>query len=163
MALWIFSCFFSSAAHQALKAGDAFYIFDHFDVFFSVIENVSQLQISHSLRALDILYQTSENMGHLLTAYLNRDTLDRQNDFLNLIKMTMYLHVSSVRAIDSFFKKTGQESPAGRKNKKNTSETAYLTSYETKRYNALIQVCNVMQLPIEKLWNVSTIDEDFVK
>lgn len=158
-----FFCFFSLAAHQALKSGDAFYIFDHFDVFFSIIENVSQLQINHSLRAIDILYQTAESMGHLLTAYLNQDTLDRQNDFLNLTKMVMYLLVSSVRAIDSFIKRTSQESLSGRKNKKNNEQSAYLTSYETKRYNVLIQVCNIMQLPIEKLWNRSTIDEDFVK
>lgn len=162
-AFWVFFCFSSLAAHQALKSGDAFYIFDHFDVFFSIIENVPQLQINHSLRAIDILYQTAESMGHLLTAYLNQDTLDRQNDFLNLTKMVMYLLVSSVRAIDSFIKRTSQESPGGRKNKKNTEQSAYLTSYETKRYNMLIQVCNIMQLPIEKLWNRSTIDEDFVK
>lgn len=162
--LFVFFFFFSAAAHQALKAGDAFYIFDHFDVFFSIIENVAQLQISHSLRAIDILYQTAESMGHLLSAYLGQDTFDRQNDFLNLIKMVMYLMVSSVRAIDSFIKKNSQESPASRKNKRTTGEqSAHLMSYGTKRFNMLIQVCNIMQLPIEKLWNMSTIDEDFIK
>lgn len=147
-----------------MKTNDAFYIFDHFDVFFSVIENVSQLQINHSVRAIDILYRTAENLGQLLDAYLTQNTFDRQNDFLNLIKMVMYLLVSSVRAVDTFMKKIIQESSGGRKNKKNTNEQAsYCASYEEKRYDVLIQVCNIMQLPIEKLWNMSTIDEDFVK
>lgn len=125
---------------------------------------MSQLQINHSVRAIDILYRTAENLGQLLDAYLMQNTFDRQNDFLNLIKMVMYLLVSSVRAVDTFMKKIIQESNGGRKNKKNTSEQAsYCASYEEKRYDVLIQVCNIMQLPIEKLWNMSTIDEDFVK
>lgn len=153
-----------AAASQALKANDAFYIFDHFDVFFSVIENVSQLQSNHSVRAIEILYRTAENLGHLLDKYLKQDTLDRQNDFLNLIKMVMYLLVSSVRAIDTFIKKNLHESAGGRKNKRNSNEQAsYCAGYDEKRYDVLIQVYNIMQLPIEKLWNMSTIDEDFVK
>lgn len=164
MIYFFVSCFFP-AASQALKASDAFYIFDHFDVFFSVIENVSQLQITHSMRAIDILYRTVDNLGQLLEEYLKQESLDRQNDFLNLIKMVMYLLVSSVRAVDSFIKKNVQESSTGgRKGKKKADEqVSHLESYETKRYNVLLQVYNIMQLPIEKLWTMSTIDEDFVK
>lgn len=153
-------------AHQALQTSDAFYIFDHFDTFFSVIENVSHLQISNLVRAIDILYRTTENLGQMLDAYLKQETLDRQNDFLNLTKMVMYLLVSTVKAIDIFVKNnfTQANVASGRKNKKsNDDQLPHYASYENKRHEVLVQVCNIMSIPIEKLWNMSMIDEDFVK
>lgn len=131
-----------------------------------MIENVSQLQISNLVRAVDLLYRTTENLGQMLDAYLKQETLDRQNDFLNLIKMVMYLLVSTVKVVDVFVKNnlTQPNQAGGRKNKKNTDESLpHFISYEAKRYDVLIQVCNIMQLPIEKLWNMSIVDEDFVK
>lgn len=154
------------AAHQALQTGDAFYIFDHFDTFFSVIAETSQLQINHLVRAIEILYRTTENLGQMLDAYLKQDTLDRQNDFLNLTKMVMYLMVSTVKEIDTVVKNYMAQSnaSAGRKNKKNTDDQLpQYANYEAKRLEVLIQVCNIMQLPIEKLWNMSIVEEDFVK
>lgn len=157
--------FSSSVAHQALQGGDAFYVFDHFDTFFSVIENADKLQISNLVRAVDILYRTTEHLGQMLDAYLKQDSLDRQTDFMNLTKMVIYLLVSTVRAVDVFVKNNlNQPNAAGRKNKKNTDDSLpHFISYEAKRYDVLVQVCNFMQLPIEKLWNMSIVDEDFVK
>lgn len=154
------------AAHQALQQSDAFYIFDHFDTLFSVIENVSQLQIDKLYRAVDLMYRTTENLGQMLDAYLKQETLDRQHEFLNLIKMVMYLLVSTVKAVDVFVKNNLPQSnlAGGRKKGKNTDDSLpHFINYEAKRYEVLIQVCNIMQLPIEKLWNNSIVDEDFVK
>lgn len=163
--IFFYLCMFYIAAHQALQSSDAFFIFDHFDTFFSIIENVSQLQISNLLRAVEILYRTTENLGQMLDSYLKQENLDRQSDFLNLIKMVMYLEVSTVRAVDVFVKNNlEQTNNTGRKNKKNTDEhLPHYISYEAKRYEVLVQVINIMQLPIEKLWNMSIVDEDFVK
>lgn len=155
--------FNSSAAHQAFKTNGAFYLFDHFDTFFSVIENVSQLQTANLVRAIDILYRTAENLGQMLDAYLKQDILDRQNDYLNLTKMVMFLLVSTVRAADELIKKNFNEPPGRKNKKKNNDQTSFLASYEAKRYDVLVEICNIMQLPIEKLWNMSIIDEDFVK
>lgn len=101
----------------------------------------------------------------MLDAYLKQETLDRQNDFLNLTKMVMYLLVSTVRAVDVFVKNhQAQASTAAGRKKKNTDDSLpHFISYDTKRYEVIIQCCNIMQLPIEKLWNMSIIDEDFVK
>lgn len=156
----------SIAANQALQNGDAFYIFDDFDTFFSIIAEASQLQIKDLVRAIDILYRTTENLGQMLDAYLKQETLDRQNDFLNLTKMVMYLMVSTVKEIDTVVKNYMAQSnaTAGRKNKKNTDDQLpHYASYDNKRHEVLIQVCNIMQLPIEKLWNMSIVEEDFVK
>lgn len=118
------------------------------------------------MRAIDILYRTTENLGQMLDAYLKQETLDRQNDFLNLTKMVMYLMVSTVKEIDTVVKNYMAQSnaTAGRKNKKNTDDQLpHYASYDNKRHEVLIQVCNIMQLPIEKLWNMSIVEEDFVK
>lgn len=127
---------------------------------------MTQLQIQSLVRAVDLLYRTTENLGQMLDAYLKQEPLNRQNDFLNLIKMTMYLLVSTIKAVDVFVKNNqAQSQPAtGRKNKKNTDDSLpHFINYEKQRYEVLIQVCNIMQLPIEKLWNMSIVDEDFVK
>lgn len=155
-----------TVANQALQNDDAFYIFDHFDTFFSVIAEASHVQIRDLVRAIDILYRTTEKLGQMLDAYLKQETLDRQNDFLNLTKMVMYLMVSTVKEIDTVVKNYMAQSSAaaGRKNKKNTDDQLpYYASYDTKRHEVLVQVCNIMQLPIEKLWNMSIVEEDFVK
>lgn len=124
------------------------------------------MQIRDLVRAIDILYRTTEKLGQMLDAYLKQETLDRQNDFLNLTKMVMYLMVSTVKEIDTVVKNYMAQSSAaaGRKNKKNTDDQLpYYASYDTKRHEVLVQVCNIMQLPIEKLWNMSIVEEDFVK
>lgn len=152
-------------AHQAFVNSDAFFIFDHFDAFFSVIENATQLQIAHLVRSVDTLYRTTDNLGQMLDGYLKQETLDRQNDFLNLTKMVIYLLMSNVRAIDVVVKNhmEKQNAAPGRKNKNKNTDDPHIAQYEQKRYDVLLQMCNFMQLPIEKLWNMSIIDEDFIK
>lgn len=150
---------------MALKASDAFYIFDHFDVFFSAIENSKDLHIRHLQLAAHILYRTTERLGRMLDAYLKQEILDRQHDYLNLIKMVMYLLVGTVRTVDAIVKSHLVEyNTAGRKNKKPTDDRfKHYTDYENTRFEVLTQVCNIMQLPINNLWNMSIVDEDFVK
>lgn len=165
---WIHFCVSLTEAYQALQSKDAFYIFDHFDTFFSVIENAQQLQIQNLVRSIEILYKTTENLGQMLDNYLKQENLDRQHDFLNLLKMVIYLLVSNVRAADVFVKNNEAQAVsagAGRKKSKqsNNDQFPLFANYETKRFDVLIQLYNVMQLPIEKLFNLNIVEEDFVK
>lgn len=155
----------SPEARKAFKVTDAFYIFDHFDTFFSVIENAPQLPIDTLIRAVDLLYRTTENLGTMLDTYLMKNKLDRQMDYLNLIKMLMYLLVSTIRAVDLFVKKNAMPAKSGRKNKKNSDDHSLseFDRYEAKRFDVLIQICNIMQMPIDKLWQISIAEENFVK
>lgn len=154
-------------AQSAFQSKDAFYIFDHFDTFFSVIENAQQLQMQHFLRSVEILYKTTDNLGQMLDQYLKQENLDRQHDFLNLLKMVIYLLVSNVKAADNFVKNANAQTtaPARKKQSKNSVDDQFpqFAAYETKRYEVLIQLCNIMQLRLEKLFNMSIIEEDFVK
>lgn len=154
-----------SGAYQAQKTADAFYVFDQFDTFFSVIENAAQLQIQILIRAVDILYRTTETLGQMLNVYFKQETLDRQNNFLNLTKMVIYLLVSTIKVVDIFVQNnTPQSKTAGRKIKKTADDSLpHFASYAVKRYDVLTQVCNIMQMPIEKLWDRSIVADDFIK
>lgn len=156
---------FFAEARNALNSNEPFIIFEHFDTFFSVIKNAQQLQMSILSRSVHTLFRASEKMVQNLDAYFKQETMDRQKEFLNLIKMVMYLLVNAVRAVDGFVKQhSPQPIATGRKNKKNVDEQySHFTSYENLRYLVLVQVHNVMQLPIETLWNMSIVDEDFIK
>lgn len=150
------------AANQALQSDDAFYLFDHFDTYFSVIENASQMQMPQLLRAIDLLYRTTEKLGKMLDSYLNQQSLDRQSEYLNLTKMVMYLLVSTARAIDNSVKDASKSmANMARKNNKRNDDQAPNANWEPKRYDVLIQVYNFMQLPLEKLFPNAIIEEDF--
>lgn len=159
--------FFFLAAQTSLQNADAFYIFDHFDTFFSIIEHAALLQISTLVRAIEILYRTTEKLGQMLQAYLKQESLDQQSDYLNLVKMVMYLLVGTVRAIDVFVKNNHSAQNAtgrGGKNKKNVDEnTSHYATYEAKRFEVLVQVCNFMDWQFEKLFNLSIAEENFIK
>lgn len=158
--------YLEKAAQQTLQQSDAFYIFDHFDTFFSVIENADKLQIKVLLRAIEILYKTAENLGQLLSGYLEQENLDRQHDFVNLLKMVIYLLVSTVRVVDAFVKENASQNVGtGRKKSKqaNDDQLPHFASYEIKRYDVLALLCHIMELPIERAFENSTIEEPFVK
>lgn len=158
--------YLEKAAQQTLQQSDAFYIFDHFDTFFSVIENADKLQIKVLLRAIEILYKTAENLGQLLSGYLEQENLDRQRDFRNLLKMVLYLLVETVRVVDAFVKENASQNVGtGRKKSKqaNDDQLPHFASYEIKRYDVLALLCHIMELPIERAFENSTIEEPFVK
>lgn len=151
-------------AQQTLQQSDAFYIFDQFDTFFSVIENAEKLHIKNLLRAIDILYKTAENLGQLLDNYLKQQNFDRQHDFKNILKMVMYLLVGTVRAVDAFVKENAAQNFGRKKAKQaNDDQLPHFASYEIKRYDVLVLLCHIMELPIEKVFENATIEESFVK
>lgn len=125
------------------------------------------MHIKVLLRAIEILYKTADNLGQLLDGYLKQENLDRQHDFRNILKMVMYLLVGTVRAVDAFVKEnaTSQNVGTGRKKNKQTNDDQlpHFATYEIKRYDVLVLLCNIMELPIEKTFENSTIEEAFVK
>lgn len=168
------------AARQAYSAGaDTFYIFDHFDTFYSLIECATPALLQSLMRATDLLFLTIDKLGKQLAAHLADKTtpaaasaetdtsettpaFDREA-YLNLTKMLLYLSTGFVRAIDEVVasgggSKTGKKaSVAGG----NMEMEAY--AWDEKRYKMMLQVFNVFQLPLEKLWSLCIAEENFVK
>lgn len=157
--------FLFTAAYQAFCSSDAFYIFDHFDTFFSVIENAPKLQLNQLIRAIDILYSTTQRFGQMVDAYLKQAELNQQSSYLNLTKMVLYLLVSTVRATDTFIRNETSDANMQKKpgKKPSAEQLGNNADWDDKRYQVLVQLFNIMQMPLEKLWNLSIAEEEFVK
>lgn len=154
-------------AHAASKPSAVpeqryFYLFDHFDTFYSVIETADIRHINSMMRAMEILQNTSRVFGEALDNYLKQKEFPDLSSYLNVTKMLLYLITSLVRAIDNVIKDDAVEVNQ-RKPSKKQAERANVAEWYDRRYKVLTLVLNLMQLPLEKLWVVSIAEEEFVK
>lgn len=79
-----------AACKTALYRADAFYIFDHFDAFFSVIQNSDGLATIQLERAFDLLFVTIEKLTNQLLKFLDDSNGQAEggrsrNEYLNLV------------------------------------------------------------------------------
>ncbi|XP_065073141.1 condensin complex subunit 1 isoform X2 [Ochlerotatus camptorhynchus] len=145
---------------------DPFSVFDHFDTFFSVIDNAQQLSGTSLLRAFDLLYIAVDRLGKKLADDLGTADLPREERLpaLNAVKMLIYLmgglvkvvdaHVSTAREGMGLFKKGGA--------KKKDNEELETLDWDRKRYRCVVQLYNLFQLPLERLWDPPVCEESFV-
>lgn len=124
------------------------------------------------MRAVDLVFLSIDKLGQILATHLaDKGTsetataaaadavpFDREAH-LNLTKMLLYLSASFVRAIDGVV--TGGGGAAAKPGKKSLEMEAF--AWEDKRYKLLLQLFNVFQLPLEKLWSLCIAEESFVK
>lgn len=99
---------------------------------------------------------------------INDNLYGRQN-YLNLTKMTMFLMVNVVRRIEINLSTQQQQNlqikkrGRGAKTTFNLDNTEFSASWEEKRNKFLVQLYNVMQFPLEKLWSPPIAEENFIK
>lgn len=139
------------------------FIFDFFETFFSVIERVSDLQKQQIFRAIDLLYKAIDQLGMDLADFLpnNNVTTDERNTKLNTLKMLTYAQVTLIKKIDQELFPTSEAAKVGRA-KKNAPEDMELSLWDEKRYKALVQLFNLVALPLENLWQPPVAEENFV-
>lgn len=155
---------------QMLYQGDPFYIFDHFDTFFAVIENsnTDPSALTHLMRTFDLLYITVDKLGQRLAPVLScSDGLSHQErcGYLNLTKMSIFLYISTVKKIDQAVQRSREQAQQNQQKKrgKQVDSLDQHKDWDTKRCKFLVQLFNVMQFPLEKLWNPPLVEENFVK
>uniref|UniRef100_A0A182JZF4 Condensin complex subunit 1 n=1 Tax=Anopheles christyi TaxID=43041 RepID=A0A182JZF4_9DIPT len=145
-------------------SSDPFAIFDHFDTFYSVIDNEKSLSGTHLLRAYDQLYGAIDKLGNTMADLLSRkemDTTERQSA-LNAVKMFMFLVNGLVKSIDAHVNAATEKLPTKRGKKQTTNEQLEALDWDSKRYQCIIQLYNLMQLPLEKLWDPPVCEESFI-
>ncbi|XP_053684767.1 condensin complex subunit 1 isoform X2 [Sabethes cyaneus] len=151
-----------------LALNDPFGIFDHFDTFYSVIDNAKQISGSNLLRAYDLLYIAIDRLGTMLAELLNQADLSQQDRLasLNAIKMLIYLMGGTVKAIDAHVnalrESGGLQKKTGVNKKKETEEQVEVLDWDNKRSRCVVQLYNLFQLPLEKLWDPPVCEETFV-
>lgn len=151
-----------TAARASFTATGPFYIFDHFDTFYSLIENGDGVSAQLLIRAIDLLFNTIDKVGQLLTSFLQKNEEAERNSYLNLVKMVLFLKIGLIKTIDE---KLSNSDTVGVKKttKKSSSGSEVNYEWDDKRYRSITQIYNVIQLPIEVLWNTSIPEENFVK
>lgn len=147
-------------ARNAFTSSDPFYIFDHFDTFYSLIENAGSCAMITLSRGCDLVYLTADKLGNLLATYLQSNNNADRNSHLNLTKMVLFLSVGLVKCMDNV---TGEDSGSKKTTQKNRQSDMDTTEWNERRYKTLVQIYNVIQLPLEKLWSESIAEEAFVK
>ncbi|ETN65880.1 condensin [Anopheles darlingi] len=152
---------------DALKAArlglaDNFGIFDHFDTFYSVIDNCKKLTGTQLIRAYDQLYGAIDNLGKSLAEMLSQKEIDQADRLacLNAVKMLAFLMNGLVKAIDAHVNSNSDKMP--KKGKKQMNDQAEALDWDEKRYQCIVQMYNLMQLPLEKLWDPPVCEESFV-
>ncbi|XP_075166034.1 CAP-D2 condensin subunit [Haematobia irritans] len=154
---------------QMLHQGNPFYIFDHFDTYYAVIENknTDSTAMTNLMRSFDLLYLTVDKLGNVLAPFLAVSappTNQERNSHLNLTKMCMFLMVNVVRKIDSNILRMQQEQQTNQQKKrgKNADTVEQYPDWEHKRGKFLVQLYNILQFPLEKLWSPPLAEENFV-
>lgn len=153
-------CF--TAAKNSLTHGDPFIIFDHFDTFFSVIENASAISVKNLLRSFDLLFLIVDKLGNLLVPFLQKNDIssEERSTYLNGTRMILFCMCQSIKSIDAVFGFDDNAKKVGGK-KSNVEFEAH--DWETKKSKSFIQIFNFIDLPLEKLWDPPVPDESFVK
>ncbi|KAH8418366.1 hypothetical protein KR222_004050, partial [Zaprionus bogoriensis] len=157
------------ACKAKVQQRDIFYIFEHFDTYYSIIETTAKdaSAIRNAMRAFDLLYITVDRLGGELAPLLNAAEPPSSQDrghYLNLTKMTLYLIINIVKRIDVIVQQVQQEQQLNQQ-KKRAKQAEVLEQYpdwDVKRGKFLVQLYNIMQSPLEKLWSPPVAEESFV-
>ncbi|XP_017099590.2 condensin complex subunit 1 [Drosophila bipectinata] len=152
-------------AHQQ----DPFYIFEHFDTYYSVLESpgVDSASVRNLMRSFDLIYITVDKLGQDLQPLLtSSEPMSNQvrSSYLNLTKMVLFLQVSTVKKLDQIVQQTlrDQQINVQKKRAKQQEVMEQFPDWDHKRGKFLIQLFNILQCPLEKLWSPPVAEEDFV-
>ncbi|XP_034479128.1 condensin complex subunit 1 [Drosophila innubila] len=154
-----------SKVHQR----DPFYIFEHFDVYFSILETTANdaAAIRNLMRSFDLLYLTVDTLGEQLSPLLSGNEPPSAHDrvrYLNLTKMTLFLIINTVKRIDIVVQQVLKEQQLNQQKKRGKQDEALeqYPDWDVKRGRFLVQLYNVMQFELEKLWSPPVAEENFV-
>jgi condensin complex subunit 1 len=150
-----------TVARLALTEHGTAFIFDNFEVFFSIIEIAKDLPKQAILRTVDLLYKALDQLGKELAEVLTESTNltdANRSHFLNALKMLLYAQITLIKKIDKVIFVYGDAKGKNRK----APEDLDLVQYEDKRYKTLLQLFNIISLPLQNLWQPPVAEETFV-
>lgn len=148
-------------ARLALTEQGVLYIFDYFDVFYSIIETAKKMQPQTIFRTMDLLFKSIDALGKVLAEFLQRNeaSVNERSAMLNALKMLIFANISLIKRVDLDVFVPGD----GKKQKKNhSSEEMDQEKWEELRYKAILQLFNFLELPLGNLWNPPVAEEGFV-
>lgn len=115
------------------------------------------------LRGSDLIYVTLDKFGQMLSVYLQTNNTSDRNAHLNLTKMILFLSIQLIKSIDTIKDENASKKNVQKNRQSSSSSDINLADSVDKRFRALVQIYNIIQLPLEKLWNESIAEETFVE
>ena len=115
--------------------------------------------------AMELLWKSTDALGKTFEEFLPRlsnsnelTTNAERSSMLNVLKMLVYAMISLVKKIDrDVLTSEGKKQKKPARDEADTSE-----KWEDLRYKALLQLFNILELPLKDLWNPPVAEEDFV-
>lgn len=128
-------------------------------MFYSITDQAKKIQLQNIFRAMDLLFKSLDALGKELAVFLQKpnSTLNERNSMLNALKMLVFAEISMVKKVDKEVIVTD-----GKKQKKASPEDIDNAKWEDLRYAALLQMFNILQLPLGNLWDPPVAEESFV-
>lgn len=129
-----------------------------------MIENAANLQNATLLNSTNLLWVTCDKLGQMLADYFQLPPADQteRQQYLTSLKMLVYLSIANVRAIDKVVS-TANEKIIKKGKKQQTSSEVESLDWDKRRYKVLLQLHNLLLLPLENLWDPPVVEESFVK
>lgn len=108
---------------------------------------------------MKLLYESIDALGKTLAGFLQDNTASpvSRSTMLNYLKMLVFAMIALVKKIDLDVMVTD-----GKKQKKHSPEDQENASWQDQRYSALLQLFNILQLPLGNLWDPPVAEENFV-
>lgn len=108
---------------------------------------------------MELLYSSIDTLGKELADFLQKSntTVRERCSMLNTLKMLIYASIAMVKRLDKDVFVSD-----GKKQKKNSPEDMENGKWEEKRYRVLLQLFNLLQLPLGNLWDPPVTEEAFV-
>lgn len=157
------------ACKSKVTQRDPFYIFEHFDCYYSILETTANdaAAIRNLMRSFDLLYLTVDKLGGQLAPLLSNNEPPSSQDrvrYLNLTKMTLFLIINTVKRIDIVVQQVLKEQQLNQQKKRGKQAEALeqYPDWDVKRGKFLVQLYNIMQYQLEKLWSPPVAEENFV-
>lgn len=98
-------------ARNDFRQNGPIFITEHFDTFWSVIDNCSECPFATKIRAFDVLYESIDKMVKDLSDELKVAQMSDEHrlDLANMTKMLVYLLVNIVKVIDTEMNNSGND------------------------------------------------------
>ncbi|XP_069703056.1 condensin complex subunit 1 [Periplaneta americana] len=154
-----------SECKNAINEVGTDFIIDHFDALFSVLVHFKQADFSTLSKGWNIIMKGCSVLQNSLTILLDEGDFDNDLRFkmVNITKMTAYILVQMMQSFeDKLSQKPGVLLDTGRGRKKNKNQEYDDFNWESKSHGALVLLYNILQLPLNKLWEPPIAEEEFV-
>ncbi|XP_053985432.1 condensin complex subunit 1-like isoform X2 [Hylaeus volcanicus] len=150
-------------ARKALQANGINFILEHFDTFFSILIHGNKIELAVVMQGFSRIHKAITVLVHDLEGVLeggNELEDDECVRFFNITKMLVYLFSGLICHIDAEIVKSSS-SKYVEKSKKNTKSDIE-EEWDTTKEKALEYSYRLLQLPLQKLWRPSIVEDAFI-